>query len=521
MTTELLPRPDQIDSSMWVSEAIWGHRLYDEQTPWLCFLEFLTVLQSEIQNGRAFVESKPNSLEYTTNTRFYLRNILFNNPHLEAIAAEFPDEESRWKNWCAQMTESCGGITEEADFSYLRQRFASFKDFAHVVKFLRSTSIEGDSNKRWSSKFVFPYGPEALYEDLEVSKTGFTNDRRFFARCGELLYLMIARTSKSADVLALLSSIGVIRTAGAAPSDAQKWNKLIAHLQPSSQRQRDSGKPPYLPYKNAIDFENLANDWLNISRCNMPGYDAIPHLVAIMGLHLIIYFLRRARIVLGQDEQPAFILEILAPKKTVIRDLASDSFLQNNNLSQTAVVEFIDRTTSSPDWQACRQSDDPIMAAAQVLRREFAWPDEDGDEMRNATSPDVLLERLRDAATSRHKKHLFKFHGNWSREIGLSSSRGSRRTRYVPTDALLKSLVFATVPSRMEFQQFLTVLHQKYGFVIGDKQAAELIEKGDADREAFGANATRLEERLASIGLLKRLSDACAYVQNPYLVESN
>lgn len=40
-------------------------------------------------------------------------------------------------------------------------------------------------------------------------------------------------------------------------------------------------------------------------------------------------------------------------------------------------------------------------------------------------------------------------------------------------------------------------------------------------QEAFGQNAVRLEERLARLGLLKRLSDACAYVQNPYALEQN
>jgi hypothetical protein len=43
-----------------------------------------------------------------------------------------------------------------------------------------------------------------------------------------------------------------------------------------------------------------------------------------------------------------------------------------------------------------------------------------------------------------------------------------------------------------------------------------LIAKGDADQEDFSDNARRLEERLASLGLLKRLSDSCAYVENPF-----
>jgi hypothetical protein len=36
---------------MWIDEAIWGHRLHDEQSPWLTLLEFLCVLHAE--NGQS------------------------------------------------------------------------------------------------------------------------------------------------------------------------------------------------------------------------------------------------------------------------------------------------------------------------------------------------------------------------------------------------------------------------------------------------------------------------------------
>ena len=54
MRLATLPRPRRFDDehgpTMWVDEAIWGHRLHDEQTPWLAFLEFLNVLQSEARS---------------------------------------------------------------------------------------------------------------------------------------------------------------------------------------------------------------------------------------------------------------------------------------------------------------------------------------------------------------------------------------------------------------------------------------------------------------------------------------
>ena len=53
-------------------------------------------------------------------------------------------------------------------------------------------------------------------------------------------------------------------------------------------------------------------------------------------------------------------------------------------------------------------------------------------------------------------------------------------------------------------------LYDKYGIIIGHVQAGEFIQQGLADKRDFEENAYRLEERLASMGLLKRLSDACA-----------
>ena len=83
-------------------------------------------------------------------------------------------------------------------------------------------------------------------------------------------------------------------------------------------------------------------------------------------------------------------------------------------------------------------------------------------------------------------------------------------------DRLLKTLVIACVGERLEFKDFLVRIHERYGFVIGDAQARQFIDSGTADQEDFSDNAHRLEERLASLGLLKRLSDSCAYVENPF-----
>lgn len=515
MRLDVLPPPQNIDDyEMWVDEAIWGVRLYDEQLPWLTILEFLLIVQSKASEGVAFSEEKYNVLQYKPFTRLYLRNLLFNNPHLEVIADDPSNDKERWEKWLNLFQSNVGGIALP-DFSYLKSRFNSFKDFVEVVRFLKRNAIEKDTNKRWSSQFIFPYGPDCLFTDLQVKETDSTADRRFFKRTGELLYLMLCRSGRGEAILNHLERIGLIAKDYSASYKGTKWNQLVLALQPEQDRtsSKSSENPPYLPYAQLPEYERLAEDWLDILNCNSPDYDSLPHIVTITGLHLIIYLLSRAKATLGESTPPQFVLEIVAPKKTTVRELASDEFQKNDNLPQQAIEHYIRSTADLPEWQDCLNSGSSIDDATDLLKQYFSWSSAGG------SSPDALLDDLRKDAVERHQKHLGKFHRTWSREIGLSSSRGSRRTRYAPTDSLLRTLVLASVPTRMEFQEFLAKLHQKYGFIIGDRQATDLINSGDADREDFVANAERLERRLASIGLLKRLSDACAYVQNPFASE--
>ncbi|AFC33305.1 hypothetical protein PM3016_6697 [Paenibacillus mucilaginosus 3016] len=499
-----LPYPTKIDSDMWVDEAIWGHRLYDEQTPWLCFMEFLNVLQAELDAGNALMEVEPNKLAYLPKSRLYLRNILFNNPQLSLIASRYKyDDKEAWAQWYEVMGKGQAGIIN-ADFTYLEKRFPKFEDFASVVQFLKETTIEGENNKRWSSQFIFPYGPNCLYEDLNVKENKApTNDRRFFGRTGELLYLMLARSGRGPEIISNLQKSVLNAT--------NKFNRLVAALEPKETINSSTVRSgAYLPYLDLPEYQELADDWLSLLESNIPKYDVIPHLVNITGLHMILYSLNRAKAVLKDETKLSFVLEIVSPKKSIIRELSSDSFTEHNNLSRRAVEAYIRQIVQTEAWGQLTD----ITEAISLLNNEYKWPKE--NEIDSANSPDDLINKFVAAAISRHKQHVDKFHGVWGKEIGLSSRRGARRLRYAPQDILLKSLVLCVVPKRMEFQDFLDKLYEKYGFIIGDKQALALTEAGRADLEAFSDNARRLEQRLASMGLLRRLSDACAYVENPF-----
>lgn len=519
MRPTVLPKPKSLDEQgirgpdMWIDEAIWGHRLYDEQTPWLAFLEFLNVLRSEHADGRALREPRgPNTLEYRPRRYLYLRNILFNNPRLQAFLHDIPDDETRWTEWGDYMSRSADGLRGQRSFHFIRNRFSSFEEFALVVQLLRTTAIEGQSNKRWSSKFVFPYGPAALYEDLNVKPQSVTNDRRFFGRVGELVYLMLCRSGRSEELLEALAPLVL--------NEKSRWNRLVEAFTPDETEDVSPRANAYLPYLSLPSFAHFADDWLALMHCRMPGYDAVPHLVVILGLHVLLYKLRCAQFWASADAPVQLVLEIIAPRRTTIRDLATETYVGNNLRSREAIDAYLrDVVDQSSEWATALCKSDAFGEAYRVLRAKVAWPDADMDEYDGPETPDGLRSTLQAAVHRRHAAHVANVHSRYASEIGLASRRGTRRVRYAPNDQILQSLVLANVERRMEFQQFLAILHDRYGFIIGHRQAGLFIAQAQSDQKSFEDNARRLELRLSSLGLLRRLSDACAYIENPYTRE--
>jgi hypothetical protein len=499
-----LPPPDTFDqsSSMWVDESIWGHRLYDEQLPWMVFLEFLNVFYHEANKKRAFQEPNGfNTLKYRAAHRLYLRNILFNNPHLAEIRLSFPSDNGRWEEWLRRMRAAQG--IEQAEFSYLRKHFHSFDDFCDVIAMVRSTCLEVDSNKRWTSKFVFPYGKDCLFEDLDSNAK--TNDRRFFGRTGEVLYLMFCRSATKQDLLSNLNR-RLLTT-------DSTWNTIIQCLQPQDDDQVSSDRAnAFLPYECHPLFDDLAKDWNALLALNIPGFDVFPHLVNLAGLHILRYQLIVSIQTLQIDQPLKLVCEVVAPRKTLVREVSCDCYYENNLLPAQAVEKFIATIEVSEQWQNALRENGAFERCKSILKEQARW----GEEYEGPADPQQLILALKQAAMKRHRQHVANIHRNYGREVGLVSRRGTVKLRYAPTDSLLRTLLFANVDKRMELHQFLAKLHARYGLVFGDKEAERVLPKGDFDKKAFQANSRRLEQRLGSLGFLRRLSDGCAYVINPF-----
>ena len=492
------------DISPWLDEQMWGHRLWDSQSPWLVFLEFLTVAEACEREGRVLEPGGAYPLTFRPQQRMFLRNILFNSDDVARVAEEIRDSRRAWDTWLARMGERARAVPHR-DFSYLRPRFHSFEEFARVVRLLRTGVVERDSNKRWTSRFLFPFGRYALYEDLNYNEATNSATREYinFGRTGELLYLMLSRSERRADLAPYLASI---------VDGSGQWNRLVAALQPDGTDDQALRGRSYLPYASHRVFDDLAEDWIALSELHLPAFDTYPHLVALAGLHLMRYHLDVGAAWAGSQAPVTMVCEIVAPRKTLVRELSLGSYAHNDGLSTQAIEQFVGGIRRTPAWQEAAASHGAFARCRELLRGWVWW----GDDYEGANDPDALLKELRTVAVKRHRQHVGQFHRSFGREIGLVSRRGTTRLRYAPTDELMESLLFANVPRRMEFSEFLQRLFERYGLVIGDREAERVLGAEEFDRKAFQRNARRLEQRLASLGLLRRLSDACAYVVNPY-----
>lgn len=505
----IIKRPEIKSVDFCVDENIWGHRLYDEQLPHLIVLEFLGVLGSNLDRPLWLHQDQVGSVTFKPQRQIRLRGLLFNNPYVASIAESAVSDEEKWKQWLERFQLGATGNGDD-DMTYLRRSFTSFDDFAKAIELLRSSSFESRSNKRWSSKFAFPFGPDALYEDLNISVRGMSNDRRFFARTGELLYLMLTRAKRGAE-------LGDILVKGLFDHEAP-MNRLARALQGSPQHADEPRQSGYLPEIANARFDQICEDWLSILAKDMPIYDALEHLIAITGLNMLLYFLERAKRVAGDDEPVEFICEIISKERTKIRALSGDSYQSNQGLPTKAIRAHVESIRTEARWVAADDAEFPESERVKLMRERFQWPPTEGgdDEDYTSCSPDELITKLADKALARHAQHVGKIHASWSRAIGLSSRRLSRRTRYAPNDKLLKSLVVSIVNDRMQFDEFLAEAKRRYGLVIGDAEGTRLVEAKLVDQEELSNNQDNLEARLVGLGLVRRLSDSCSFVENPF-----
>ena len=504
----------QANTNVWVDEAIWGHRFYNDQTPWLVLLEFLAVFNSRTKFtdralGEEIIDGAHESVRYQIPMLSPLRQLVFNNPHVHQVGETFIDgDEKKWKDWM-KKTDPYGRGT---DFRYLQKLFDGFTPFTWVVEFFQSSAIEAQSNRRWSSKFIFPYGSNCLYADLPGSSR--TPDRRFFARGGELLYLMLNRSGKGREIAINIEN-KILR-------NDKPWNRVVkALLPPVLENQPDDVvnlNIGYLPFKERTEYGSLADTWLSLLNLNLIGEALLDPLMRLSALHMLLYMLKRSQEEIGEEhKQPRIVLEIASDKKTPVFELSSDCFAANRKLSLRSIRAYIENIKNEDDWEQALKARNSPKAVKDLFKNRFNFKfDIRIEKPHSFTDPEDMLNALIDYAEGRHQQHVIKVHSEWSKRIGLAVARRGVGSWYSPNDSFLKAIVMCLVKDREEFHRFLEKMYEVFHLIVGVSEAEKSYDSLPTDRNAFIQNTQRLEARLKTLGLLRRLSDDCAYVENPF-----
>lgn len=506
----LEPNHDQVSKvDVWLEQQIWGHRFYSDQTPWLVLLEALGIMagrHADRNHDRIFPgmqEGRHERFTYSMAPRRELRTILFKDRHIDEIADsdEFGADSTRWARWFDRIGPGGQG---EARFGYLKDRFTRFASFRNAVALLRSAEVESGRKRRPTSRHLAPRGPDMLAADFGETKSESANkDRRFFARGGELLFLMLNRSSRRNELEELIPRRLL--------TEGSRWNQLAKVLQPKEQDPPLDFDVGYLPLPSHKAFDRIAEDWASVLSLEELPDDHVPEpLMRLTGLGIIRYMVERAAEVLGEDPSP-IPLDMVASSTVGVKKISQDCFRRHRDMTRKAIEKVAMDFAETEEWKQALRMPNKVRAANELVARRFgfSWPEGDG-----LPDPEEYPARIAKEAIEDHEQHLGRVVGFYAEQIGLAVAvRGSGRW-YAASDGLLEALVLANVREPMEFEAFLRKLWERYGIVVGSEVSRDAFEA--ANYAHFKANQRLLEERLRVLGLVHRLSDDCAFVHNPF-----
>ena len=432
-----------------LQEIMFFHRIKDEDT--ICLsLEFLNVLEAEYSgNLRGEKASYKKSIQ--------IRQILYNLPALDIIHNESLTSKNKMEKILSILEKK--GV----DVSHLENM--EFEEFYQIVEIFKKSSFYLDTNKRWSSKFIYPFNFDVLFFDLN-NKNGFTIDRRFFTRGGEVLYLMISR-AKNYEMLKEL----LIKT--------YSQNKRFAKLFYKLQVEKDRTNPSYLGYlakKSSKIFDMLVDDLITLFKKNIPLNDKFIYMSLINGFYFVHFLLNEsmnyANKSLAKEKKVIYVIEVLNNKSDNVRKASKMSYKFNEKL------------------------------ILEALKSEFNKLDEKLYKDLNITNFAEIEKKAKRELIPSHRELL---------KPSLASDLNTNSYRYLISDLFLKTLVLINVEKKMLFYDFLDLLYEKYGFIFSNRH---LNLKQFFSENDFIKNEKRFFSRLKALGLLENKSDGYAYVVN-------
>ena len=514
-----LPPPGDIlgSSDMRVQEMMYGHRFTTDQEAYMILLETLTVCAEKPLGTVVSDRTSHEALKYGPKQRQKMRYLVFSDRHLERVAKDDRIHDSKkWGAWKKEANErfdpSTSGNEQHDHFKYLDEPFnRDIHALLQAIRILRSQEIDVANQRRWTSRFLAVKGPDMVCDDLR--ERVWNRDRRFFARGGELVYLMLNRSNRCDEVRKLIEEKLL---------DPKSAMNRIAQAvsDPDSDPSSGDAGIGYLPLARHCLYDQMAEDWINIL-----SIDKLPHshlfepLFRLTGLNLVVYFARRGREILRAERYEPIVADAQNGADVQLRESAKDHLIRHRTVADKAVEEFIRQTAEQNGWSAALNQKSAADARGIIERVFLKKKDTNTDDEGRHDDPEEQLRKLIKRAQKRDKNNISTFLLPLTKGIGLVTARPGPGTWFALDDAMITALVLANVSdtNTVELREFARRLYDRYGLVIGPDEAREEFGRTPpVGLEKFRNNLAALENRMTRLALTRRLSDDCAFVVNPY-----
>ncbi len=550
-----------------LADWIFGHRLHEGQH-WIEYmLEFLNVLVGfDYQLGQGddrLLEQDGYRKGYTRRSCYGLRRFVFY------------DDREKTKNPRDEL--ALRRLRDELQKSVVSQSVATngASPLSLAKDLLRSYSAV-EVSRSWFAKSLFPAHEGLLFwealrkgatkkhqghvdEDTpaaELDEDMQLNARNFFARGGEIYYLILsAGTQSRPEQREYIEQRLRDLLTEANPTIGRLANTIDTTWRRVCQEDGD-GVPEdgesefhlgWLPHQDCQLYREIASDLETLLRARLDPLETLDLFAHLICFHLLVYIYHRAQpaeqdLCGGGDcvnrRRPTMLVDCLEGQSPHLRRASSSLYKELEQLQlerarsyvRERVRLWVDEMANYGDFvenlaftaekhfnvgSLHKASLTGYEKAAEGLKARFRRGEIGVEEFVRSYS-----SVLEDLLVQRFRKQFLGVHRKLARSIGFVLPARGTSQRYVLGDTILKAIVLANVPpkERLEYEFFLQRIYDRYGLVIGQRQArtSGLYERRPINIEYYNANMSALQTKLRNAWLLEEYSDATALVVNGF-----
>lgn len=501
-----------------LSAKIWGHRFREGQRGPEYVLEFLNVMYG--------TQYQLDSSGYIRRKSENLRKFIF-----EGVKEGSKRDIAKLDDSAKDKLNQLYGVDSVDRVEVIREFFRNLE-----VPLYDGKGKEAD--RSWYARTLYPLHESLLFFELRKKDGGLFYERNFFARGGELYYLMLSYGTNDNQPLReqIENRIQSLLTKNASIDKiATKISEILGDeinkndlypLKPNDQNK----EYPMLPINDHPLYTQFAEELEQLLSLNVDVYEMFKLLTSLICFQLMRYQHERAK--LDGTNEITYFFDCLDGQNNQIMRQSINSFKENellvkdkfesyftdqymNNIkSKEYVEENLSTWKSNPDLFLELQG----LTKLKTRKRAVVKALESCNYYEDITGK--LLNTVKEVVSDQLKKHQLSIIRTLCKDGGIGNYKAGTSYRYSMSDSFLQTLVFVNVKPKetMEFSEFLQTIYKKYGFIVGDIEAKVngLYDKSKLNIGYYQKNVLALRNKLKMNGLLVEYSDATAMIRNPY-----